>query len=69
MSERETNRWLVDALQWLVVKATENGCKIINADIAIQGLKHADRIQLGEDSQFEIHKYPPEVPFGTEPAV
>ncbi len=57
------NLWLREALQWLVVKAGENDCKIINADILIDGLKRADRIRLG-DAEFEIHAFSPEVTNG-----
>jgi len=50
-----SNRWLVEALRVFAEACKANGCKAVNADIVIDGLKYSDIVDF-EGAQFHIHK-------------
>ncbi len=51
-----SNRWLVEALQNLVVEATKNGCKLVSGEIEMAGpgMKFEDHIQF-QDSNIWVY--------------
>ncbi len=51
-SETVTNAWLVVALQQFKMECEKNGCKLLNADIAMLGIPRDDMINLGDASLY-----------------